>query len=173
MVNDSLGAATQPAGLVISGTNQVVGGIDGPGSTQVGAGSSLTADRIIQAALVINGTAGNTALVTIDASSASGTPLALTRSLAESLESNGLFTFGSDSNGLTGPALDQVDSPTLVEQATVPEPASIVLLVLAGMVVFAHGANRTRPRDRRNGAAVKRRPRDFDHSGHQRQAGKK
>ena len=37
-----------PAGLLVSGTSQQVGGIDGSGTTQVNAGSDLTADHIIQ-----------------------------------------------------------------------------------------------------------------------------
>ena len=39
------------SGLVVSGTNQVVGAIDGSGNTQVNAGSDLTANHIIQNAL--------------------------------------------------------------------------------------------------------------------------
>ena len=72
VVNDSTAA-----GIVVSGTNQVVGNIDGSGTTQVNAGSDLTANHIIQTALVIGGTAGNPALVTIAASDAGGAPLGL------------------------------------------------------------------------------------------------
>jgi hypothetical protein len=63
------------AGILVSGTNQVVGNIDGSGATQINAGSDLTANHIIQSALVIGGTVGNHGLVTIDASDASGNPL--------------------------------------------------------------------------------------------------
>src|SRR6202030_3687472 len=59
-------------GVLISGSNQIVGNIEGSGTTQVNAGSDLTADHIVQNALVIGGTAGSPALVTIDASDASG-----------------------------------------------------------------------------------------------------
>ena len=63
-------------GLLVSGTHQQVGNIDGSGTTQVNAGSDLTANHIVQSALVIGGAAGSPALVTIDASDASGNPLA-------------------------------------------------------------------------------------------------
>ena len=64
------------AGVLVSGTHQVVGAIDGSGTTQVNSGSDLTADRIVQSALVIGGTAGSSALVTIAASDSAGNPLA-------------------------------------------------------------------------------------------------
>ena len=63
-------------GILVSGTHQQVGNIDGSGTTQVNAGSDLTANHIIQSALVIGGTSKNPGLVTIDASDASGNPLA-------------------------------------------------------------------------------------------------
>ena len=63
------------SGIVVSGTNQVVGAIDGTGTTQVSAGGSLTANHIVQSALVISGTATSHALVTIDASNSAGTSL--------------------------------------------------------------------------------------------------
>jgi hypothetical protein len=48
---------------------------DGSGTAQVNAGSDLTANRIIQEALVIGGTKSSPGLVTIDASDVSGNPL--------------------------------------------------------------------------------------------------
>ena len=59
------------------GTLTLTAGIEGPGTLTVGAGSSMTAGHIVQAALVIGGTAGAPAIVTIAASDASGNPLAL------------------------------------------------------------------------------------------------
>ena len=73
VVNNS----TATDGLHVTGTNQQVGGVDGTGTTQVDASASLTANHIVQTALVIGGTdATHTGLVTIDASDASGNPLA-------------------------------------------------------------------------------------------------
>src|SRR5207248_2683392 len=60
--------STAIAGLHVIGTNQKVGGIDGSGTTQVDSGSDLTANHIIQGALVIGGAANSPALVTIAAS---------------------------------------------------------------------------------------------------------
>ncbi len=64
------------SGIVISGTSQVVGNVDGTGTLSVDAGSDLTANHIVENALVIGGTTGNFATVTIDASDASGNSLA-------------------------------------------------------------------------------------------------
>ncbi len=50
-------------------------GIDGHGTTTVTAGSNLTANHIIQSSLVIGGTAGSPATVTIAATDATGNPL--------------------------------------------------------------------------------------------------
>ena len=54
---------------------QVVGGIDGAGITTVAASTSLTADHIVQSALVIGGDSDSTALVTIAPSDDSGNSL--------------------------------------------------------------------------------------------------
>ena len=66
--------STAGAGLNVVGTNQV-GVIEGTGNTTVGEGSSLTANSIVQGSLVIGGSAGNPATVTIAASDASGNPV--------------------------------------------------------------------------------------------------
>ncbi len=42
--------STAAAGILVSGTNQQVGSIDGSGTTQANAGSDLTANHTIQAA---------------------------------------------------------------------------------------------------------------------------
>ncbi len=52
-------------GLVVSSGNQVVGGIDGTGTTTVAEDSQLTVDHIVQGALIINGQAGHPGLLTI------------------------------------------------------------------------------------------------------------
>ena len=73
VVNNSSAAA----GLLVSGPNQQVGGIDGSGNVVVTDGASLTADHIVQTALVIGGTPTNQASVTISASDSSGSPFDL------------------------------------------------------------------------------------------------
>jgi RHS repeat-associated protein len=61
--------------LTGAGTLTISGGIEGTGNLTVNAGNSLTAGHIIQSALVIGGTAGSPATVTIAASDANGNPL--------------------------------------------------------------------------------------------------
>jgi hypothetical protein len=77
-------------GILVSGTSQVVGGIDGSGTTQVNAGSDLTANHIVQSALVIGGTASSPAIVTIDASDSSGDPLSQPSAESSNLSFAGL-----------------------------------------------------------------------------------
>ena len=59
-------------GLLVSGTNELVGKIDGTGNTMISAGGNLTASHIVQNALVIGGTSANPAMITIAASDAGG-----------------------------------------------------------------------------------------------------
>ena len=130
------------AGILVSGTNQVVGGIDGLGSTQVNAGSDLTADHIIQSALVIGGAAGSPGLVTIDASDASGNPLGQPSgfALAGSLTPSG--PFGAPDMSFASLRTATTDSAALAvvamgksvgsgNAAAVPEPSTILLTLLA------------------------------------------
>ncbi len=70
VVNNS----TAANGLLISGRNEIVAGIDGSGNTVVNAGGQLTADHIVQGSLVIGGAAGSPATVTIAASNSAGNP---------------------------------------------------------------------------------------------------
>ena len=155
VVNNSLGAAGQQAGLVVSGVNQVVGGIDGLGSTQVDAGGKLTADHIIQSALVIGGAAGNPALVTIDPSNANGLPLVEGQMLPGALESNTSLASDIDSTSLielgannasnsVDPAIAQVGSSPVGEQSAVPEPTSVLLLILGGLATLPFARQRIR-----------------------------
>jgi hypothetical protein len=71
-------------GLLVSGPNELVGGIDGIGNVTVNAGASLTASHIVENALVIGGTATSPATVTIAASDAQGHPSFLTTTVSQS-----------------------------------------------------------------------------------------
>ncbi len=53
------------AGVLVTGQNQRTGSIDGGGSTAVAPSADLTADHIIQSALIIEGAPGQPGLVTI------------------------------------------------------------------------------------------------------------
>jgi hypothetical protein len=136
------------SGLIVSGTNQVVGGIDGSGTVQVNAGSDLTADHIVQSALVIGGTMSSPAMVTIDASDASGNPLgqssglALAGSLVRSgpfgesvISSVSLSRIAADSTDLAGPAAG--DSVGIGNASQVPEPSTLGLALLAVLGVIS------------------------------------
>ena len=98
-------------GILVSGTNQQVGGIDGSGTTQVNAGSDLTANHIVQSAIIVGGTSKNPGLVTIDASDASGNPLAIGPSLVNSLSSSDPFGADVSATRLVGTSpTDGLDS---------------------------------------------------------------
>jgi fibronectin-binding autotransporter adhesin len=135
--------STADVGLLASGTHQVVGNIDGSGTTQVNASSDLTANHIIQGALVIGSTTGSPALVTIDASDASGNPLGQASgfALAGSLTPNAPFgSAGINSANLNAGGGSLANGSTLgggtpgstlnSSAAAVPEPATLLLALL-------------------------------------------
>jgi hypothetical protein len=120
--------------MIVSGTNQAVGNIDGSGAMQVNAGSDLSANHIIQSALLIGGTSSSHGLLTIDSSNASGNPLGQSDgfALGGSLASSGLA--GMNNGG---------------GSSSVPEPSTLVLILLAitGLtgqrIAIRHVARRT------------------------------
>jgi autotransporter-associated beta strand protein len=126
-------------GLLVTGTHQVVGNVDGNGTTQVNAGSGLTADRIIQSALIIGGAVGSPAVVTIDASDASGKPLATIAFSGMPIAAAPIAEGGDLGNSSIGDAI--AESPTslassaLPDSAAVPEPSSLLLLVVGTLAV--------------------------------------
>ena len=130
-------------GLLVTGMHQVVGSVDGNGTTQVNAGSDLTADRIIQSALVIGGAAGSPAVVTIDASDASGNPLATTAFSGMPIGAAPIAEGGDLGNSSIGAAIAEspmsLASPALPHSAAVPEPSSLLLLVV-GTLAAAQAA---------------------------------
>jgi autotransporter-associated beta strand protein len=145
---DVLNNSAAATGLHVTGTNQQVGGVDGTGTTQVEAGASLTANHIVQGALVINGNATTPGLVNIAASDASGNPLASSSRLAiaGSIAAAGSGakivsgTFGSSSlpasGGLTaesgvGTSLAVSSVNLSGGAAEVPEPSTIVIALIA------------------------------------------
>ncbi len=145
-------------GLLVSGTHQQVGNIDGSGATQVNAGSDLTANHIIQGALVIGGTAGSAGLVTIAASGASGNPLgqlggfALGGSLAPGgpFGAGGIGLVGMNSGGGSELAsLSPSSSDGSGNPSSVPEPSTLLLVLLAitsligQRIAIRHRARRT------------------------------
>ncbi len=143
------------SGVVVSGTNQVVGAIDGSGNTQVYARGDLTADHIIQNALIIGGSAGSRALVTIAASDSSGNPLGESSSLALAGSSapsapfdagiSSASSIGGPPNGESGSTASLLSSsPGTAGSSAVPEPTTIDLfaIALAGLLVGPYCARR-------------------------------
>jgi hypothetical protein len=147
-----LNNSSASAGLLVSGTNQQVGFIDGLGITQVNAGSDITVNHIIQSALMIGGAMGNSAIVTIAASDSSGNPLGesgvvptrMPVALADGLEP--ALNAGDSSSSSRLPPSDggfssdrlpvPADSSPAGSVAAVPEPATILLLALGGLVLL-------------------------------------
>ncbi len=138
---------TAGGGLAVTGTGQQVGAITGTGTTVVNSGSDLTAASIIQGALVIGGSAGSPATVTIRASSATGGPLQNvggtdTSTAAASTQwlTDALAAMAADSSGQSTASLSPLpplDAGTLgsnsdsLSGAGVPEPSTIGLILTA------------------------------------------
>ncbi len=158
----NIGTIPSAHGILVSGTHQQVGNIDGGSSTQVNAGSDLTANHIIQSALVIGGIAGSRGQVTIAASDAGGNPLGQSSAqpsgsiLASSLASNGPFASGIGSKNLIDGAASNVatsagsefttgNSSAGAGSAAVPEPSTLALAG-CGLAIAAVGSLRRRQR---------------------------
>ncbi len=78
-----INTSSAAAGVLVSGTNELLGKIDGTGNTTVSAGGHLTASHIVQNALVIGGTSANRAVVTIAASDSKGNPAVVTTTYSD------------------------------------------------------------------------------------------
>jgi autotransporter-associated beta strand protein len=128
-------------GLVISGKNQVVGNIDGTGTTQINSGSDLTANHIVQSALVIGGAAGSPGVVTIEASDPTGNPLV--SELTALLPGNSVGSFIEDPSPVARLAassgVENIDKsmtglaaavPQGPSASAVPEPSTFLLSLM-------------------------------------------
>lgn len=135
-------------GILVSGTHQQVGNIDGLGVTKVNAGSDLTANRIVQGALVIGGTATSAGFVTIAASDASGNPLAQSfvgSNGPDSLRSTEVaeaIPFGVENPAAAlsegDPLLGNLGSSVIPGNAAiaVPEPSALALALSSLAIIF-------------------------------------
>ncbi len=133
--------------LLVTGANQQVGNIGGSGNVNVNAGASLTANHIIQTALLIGGAMGSVATVVIAPSDASGNPLidgSSDLALAGQFTPSEPLMVGSLS--ATGNPLSPPDTASAYDSApstlSVPEPASFILMGLAAALVAAASSRR-------------------------------
>lgn len=128
------------AGLLISAGSHQVGAISGTGTTQVNAATSLTADSIIQGALVIGGMSGIPGRVTIDATDDNGMPLSAGVASTESPMIESSIGFSSQNPlPVFGESLPAISFPPSSNAATVPEASTASLAVtalLAGLVAW-------------------------------------
>jgi autotransporter-associated beta strand protein len=160
-------------GLLASGTAQQVGGIDGTGNVVVGASAALTANHISQSALIIG--AGGT--FTLDPSDSSGNPLVAAATMLGAGSSAIAASSSSESSPLSllsaaQPASMQIsplsslslagssDAAPILNlaagssaTASVPEPSSLLLVVIAAAIALSQ-FRRTLPQ-----RAVPRHPR--------------
>ncbi|HKD36211.1 MAG TPA: autotransporter-associated beta strand repeat-containing protein, partial [Pirellulales bacterium] len=132
--------------ILVSGSHQQIGNLDGSGTTQINAGSDLTANHIIQNGLVIGGAGGSLGVLTIAASSPTGNPLVgattsmiagnLTGSFAEdpSLATGLTAPIGAENNDVWMSSLPAAASEGPATSA-VPEPSSL-LLGLVGLIAL-------------------------------------
>ena len=116
---------------------------DTPGSVVVSDGGMLTADHINQTSLMI----GNGSTFTIAPSNADGTAMAsvgsgnslllagsLTPSSSFVAASGNLLSAGSSSAAALSPSLGGVGGSVVSAVSAVPEPSTMVLLALAGLI---------------------------------------
>jgi autotransporter-associated beta strand protein len=140
--------STAVAGILVSGSNQRVGNINGTGTTAIAGGASLEASHIVQSALVIGGAATSQGFAMIVDSDAGGSPFGVP--LVASLQPNGAFGEAStDSSGLgsLGAALGSADTTPLTNSSAnqgsaVPEASTVALAVVAVLLAAGHAAGR-------------------------------
>ena len=119
--------------LAVNASGIVTGAVTGTGTTTVAAGAQLTADSIIQAALVIGGTSTSPSTVTIDPSDALGNPLSENGALPLSGIPSGLANDPTEVNGVAVSLIGGTSALPSGESRAVPEPSSLGL-ALAGLI---------------------------------------
>ncbi len=138
--------------LLVSGSNQQVGAIDGIGDTHVNDGASLTANHIVQNALVIGSAGASASTITIAASDASGNSLSapgggLTSSLGSSdpfgagMSGSSGLSSGTDSSGDSGLGAAAAGGGST---ASVPEPSTVVLAIVGALACLSSVVRRNR-----------------------------
>ena len=96
--------------LAVNSSGIVTGAVTGAGTTTVAAGAQMTADSIIQTALIIGGTSTNRSTVTIDPSDSLGNPLSEAAAVAGSGATDGLAADLASSAGNSDGAIERFPS---------------------------------------------------------------
>src|SRR5207244_2108415 len=111
--------STAPGGgLLVTGTSQQVGAITGSGNLTLAGGSSLTANSLRQAAIIIAGSPGNIGRLAIAPSNSSGTSLSVSASRGQvglfgAVQATGSFGDGFVKSNNSFLALPALESPTI------------------------------------------------------------
>lgn len=146
-----LGDLTKGGVLVTdtSGNVQQVGAIDGTGATKVATGANLLVNSIVQGAVEIGGTAFTSSTLSIQASASDGTPVDPAGIALASLSHNSPLPLGSNllAGGTGSGSLGSLGSVGGLGgigggTAAVPEPSSIVLVVLGAAACLVGAARR-------------------------------
>jgi hypothetical protein len=119
------GVQASGGGFVVTGPNQQIGNIDGSGDLVIGAGGGLTANRVIQDAIVIEGTASSRAILTI-AESGSAVPAAdgsFDRTMLEMPAFDTPISLPTDSTAIGV----KTSATGALENSSVPEPTTLAL----------------------------------------------
>jgi autotransporter-associated beta strand protein/T5SS/PEP-CTERM-associated repeat protein len=133
-------------GLVISGSNQQVGAIDGSGNSVLAADASLTSNHIIQNALVIGGSSGHPATMIIAASDSLGNSFGETNPLTSDSSSSIPRTEWpqpSDPSAVSIAGNEAVSLPSASAPA-VSEPSSLSLVICGTVLAITAALRRMR-----------------------------
>jgi hypothetical protein len=124
IVGSSTTAWSNNNSLTLSGAGSLVfvGGIDGTDNVVVNAGSNLTANHIVAGALVIGGTPGSPAMVTIAASDANGSPLNSVAASNISTATDAMPSFPQPASATAGSAPAVASASTLTSTTASSEP---------------------------------------------------
>lgn len=161
-VNVANNSQTPAGGLLSTGNNQSVGFISGTGNTVVATGSDLTASGIIQNALVIGGSSGNPATVTIrpsgDGSVMAAVPSGTFVGVSGGVGVSGLLSGAASPNSVLVAGGSSSSLASTVNfaggSASVPEPSGWLLAAL-GLVALAVAGLRRSTRAARVAAGCK------------------
>ncbi len=119
-------------GLLVTGTNQRVGAVNGAGNTVVATGAKFTANSIIQNSLVIGGSAGSLGTVTIQASDPTGAPLGTNAAATSGVDQSPFASLAAELSTSSLTSLN-VDGASLIASAGYPAPVAAASFNSSGL----------------------------------------